>query len=291
MACGLAIGLVLAAAATWFIVALRANDIADAERELNNLSLILSEELDRRLQGLDLLQLGLIEHMQQLGIDIAGVVQATDDVFRRPPGSGAPDCRPAPHRGPLTARRRREADQLLPLLAGSGYRCPRPRLHQGAAGRNPPKTVISQPQKSKTTGQWTIYFSRRFEAPDGQLIGIVLSTIFTDYFEQLFSRVSLSDGSSFALFRGDGMLLVRYPHGGPRSRDDVRPHREFQSLACVAGSRRCQDHQHDGWQGPADCRPFRGTLPADDHRQQHHGRDPRYLAPRSSRIRCGDRLS
>ena len=53
---------------------------------------------------------------------------------------------------------------------------------------NPPKTVISQPQKSKTTGQWTIFFSRRFEAPDGRLIGIVLSTIFTDYFEQLFSR-------------------------------------------------------------------------------------------------------
>ena len=78
-------------------------------------------------------------------------------------------------------------------------------------GPDPPKTVISQPQKSKTTGQWTIFFSRRFEAPDGRLIGIVLSTIFTDYFEQLFSGISLSDGSSFALFRNDGMLLVRYP--------------------------------------------------------------------------------
>jgi hypothetical protein len=69
LACGLAVGLVLAFAAAWFIVALRANDIADAERELKNLSFILSEELDRRLQGLDLLQLGLIEHMQQLGIE------------------------------------------------------------------------------------------------------------------------------------------------------------------------------------------------------------------------------
>ena len=36
--------------------------------------------------------------------------------------------------------------------------------------------VISEPLKSKTTGQWTIYFSRRLEARDGRLIGIVLST-------------------------------------------------------------------------------------------------------------------
>ena len=53
----------------WFVAALRANDISDAERELKNLSFILSEELDRRLEGLDLLQLGLIEHMRQLGIE------------------------------------------------------------------------------------------------------------------------------------------------------------------------------------------------------------------------------
>jgi diguanylate cyclase (GGDEF)-like protein len=43
----------------------------------------------------------------------------------------------------------------------------------------------------------------------------VVSTIFTDYFEQLFSRISLTDGSSFALFRDDGMLLVRYPQAAP----------------------------------------------------------------------------
>ena len=56
-----------------------------------------------------------------------------------------------------------------------------------------------------------LFQSERIEAPDGQLIGIVLSTIFADYFEQLFSKIALSDSSSFAIFRDDGMLLVRYP--------------------------------------------------------------------------------
>jgi hypothetical protein len=53
--CGLVIGLALAAAAAWFLVESRSNDISDAKRELTNLSFILSEELDRRLQGLDFL--------------------------------------------------------------------------------------------------------------------------------------------------------------------------------------------------------------------------------------------
>ncbi len=87
---------------------------------------------------------------------------------------------------------------------------------------NAPKTFISAPLQSKTTGKWTIYFSRRFEAPDGRLIGIVVSSIFADYFEQFFASIvvdSDGDGKSdggFSLYRGDGLLLVRFPHADPK---------------------------------------------------------------------------
>ena len=191
-------------------------DIADAERELKNLSFILSEELDRRLQGLDLLQFGLIEHMQQLGIELP-------ELFKREMTSFAVHQDLAhriaglPHIAALSLH---DTDGNLINFSRSW---PAPDIDvrdrdfiKVLLGPKPPKTVISQPQKSKTTGQWTIYFSRRFEAPDGQLIGIVLSTIFADYFEQFFSKISLSDSSSFGLFRDDGMLLVRYPQAAPR---------------------------------------------------------------------------
>ena len=232
MACGLVIGLVLASAAAWFVAALRANDISDAERELKNLSFILSEELDRRLQGLDLLQLGLIEHMQQLGIDIAGIVQATDDVFRGPPGPGAPDCRPAPRRGSLIARRRREADQLLALLAGSGYRCPRPRLHQGAAGPQPAKDS-HQPAPEKQDHrpmdhlfQPEIRGARRAidrDRPQHDLHRLFRTALFQNSIErwQLLRALPRRRHAAGSL-----------PAGGSQHRDDVRPYREFQSLAC-----------------------------------------------------------
>ena len=77
---------------------------------------------------------------------------------------------------------------------------------------NAPRAVISEPLLSKTTGKSTIYFSRRFEAPDGKLIGIVVSSIVGDYFEQLFSHLALGSGDAFGIYRSDGMLLARYPH-------------------------------------------------------------------------------
>jgi diguanylate cyclase (GGDEF)-like protein len=81
---------------------------------------------------------------------------------------------------------------------------------------NAPKTFISEPSLSQTTGKWTICFSRRFESPDGQLIGIVLSTVLTDHFEHLFSQIALDGEASLTLYRSDGMLLVRHPQVVPQ---------------------------------------------------------------------------
>jgi diguanylate cyclase (GGDEF)-like protein len=214
--CGIVIGLALASAATWFLAESRANDISDAERELKNLSFILSEELDRRLQGLDLLQVGLIEHMQQLGID-------SPESFKRQMTSFAVHQDLAhriaglPHIAALSLH---DTDGKLINFSRSW---PAPDIDVRDRDfikillvPKPPMTVISEPLKSKTTGQWTIYFSRRFVAPDGRFIGIVLSTIFMDYFEQLFAGISLSDDGGFGLYRSDGMLLARFPQADPQ---------------------------------------------------------------------------
>ncbi len=65
------------------------------------------------------------------------------------------------------------------------------------------------------TGKWTIYLGRRFQAVDGQLIGIVVSTIEIDYFEHAYAQLPLTGGGSYTLYRSDGMLLARYPHVDP----------------------------------------------------------------------------
>src|SRR5215472_18752099 len=74
--CGLLLGLVLAASSVWFVTELRREDIADTERELKNIALTLAEVIDRDFAAVELVQLNLIEHLRELGID-------TPDEFTR----------------------------------------------------------------------------------------------------------------------------------------------------------------------------------------------------------------
>jgi diguanylate cyclase (GGDEF)-like protein len=216
VACGLLIGLTLACSAVLVFIQLRHDDVDDSERELKNLALTIADQVDSSLQGVDLLQLGLIGHMRELGItspesfeNEMKTFEVHQDLGRRIAGLSHIRALSLHDRnGQLINFSRawpapdidvRDRDFIRELLAP-----------------NAPESFISAPVQSKTTGEWTIYRSRRFESADGKLIGIVLATIETAYFEQIFSRISLGDGGSFTLYRHDGMLLARYPHADPK---------------------------------------------------------------------------
>jgi diguanylate cyclase (GGDEF)-like protein len=212
IACGLLLGVALAAVGAWIINDLRLDHISHEKKDLTNLSYILAEEMDRRLEVLDLLHRGLIEHMRQIGV-------ASPEALQQQMGSIE------------VHRDLRERIAGLPQIAALSLHdrhgnlinfsrsWPPPQIDARdrdfigtILAPDAPKLFIGEPLQSKTTGQWTIYFSSRFEAPDGQLIGIVVSSIPADHFEQLFSQIIVDGDGSFGLYRSDGMLLVRYPH-------------------------------------------------------------------------------
>jgi diguanylate cyclase (GGDEF)-like protein len=216
VACGLLLGLALAATGAWVIGELRSDHISHAEQDMTRMSFVLATELDRELQGIDLLAVSLIEHMRQLGIDSPDAfeqqmkpIEVHQDLARRIAG--------LPHIAALSLHDRNGT------LINFSRSWPAPQIDvrdrdfiRVLLAPNPPETVISEPVQSKTTGKWTIYFSRRFEASDGTLIGIVVSSIVGDYFEQLFAKLAVDDADAFGLYRSDGMLLVRYPHADPK---------------------------------------------------------------------------
>jgi PAS domain-containing protein len=212
---GLLIGITLAIAMTWFIVTLRHAAINDAVREMRNVALMLSEQDDRLLQSVDLVQLALLEHMRQIGIDsprkfeqMMGSEVAHRDLRDRVAGLS--------YIGSLSLH------NLRGDLLNFSRAWPPPPIN--VADRDFFRvisvpdgllTFISEPTRSVTTGKWTIYLGRRFDAADGQLIGVVLSTIEIDYFEQSFAQLPLTGGGSYSLYRRDGLLLARYPHVDP----------------------------------------------------------------------------
>lgn len=212
---GLLIGITFAAAMTWFVVTLRHAEIRDAVREMRNVALMLSEQDDRLLQSVDLVQLALLEHMRQIGInspqkfdELMASEAAHHDLHERIAGLSyigslslhnlRGDLLNFSRTWPVPPINVAHRDFFRVISAPDGF-----------------LTFISEPTRSVTTGKWTLYLGRRFEAADGQPIGIVLSTIEIDYFEHSYAQLPITGGGSYALYRRDGTLLARYPHVDP----------------------------------------------------------------------------
>ena len=70
---------------------------------------------------------------------------------------------------------------------------------------------LSVPVRNRGTGTWTFYLARKVRAPDGRMLGVLLTGLHTSYFSDYFERVALAGGSTVSLFRKDGVLMARYP--------------------------------------------------------------------------------
>ncbi|QRE75272.1 sensor domain-containing diguanylate cyclase [Methylobacterium aquaticum] len=70
---------------------------------------------------------------------------------------------------------------------------------------------IGKPIRKETDGRWTIPLSRRLAYADGTFAGVVVGTIDVGYFNALFDRLSIGDGTRIAFFRDSGELLARTP--------------------------------------------------------------------------------
>ncbi|MCO6057859.1 diguanylate cyclase [Pseudomonas sp. MOB-449] len=70
---------------------------------------------------------------------------------------------------------------------------------------------IGQPIRSRSTGDWVITVSRRFDAPQGQFAGVVAITLGVESFLRLFGKIDIGAHGAISLVTAKGQLLVRYP--------------------------------------------------------------------------------
>jgi PAS domain S-box-containing protein len=212
-------GLLLIAAvviSTWFIVSnLRSRDLADRERELENVALVLAEQTSRAFQALDTVQSGIIERMQTLGITSADDYErrmSTRDVHFMLEDKAAS----MPQVNAITLINTRG------MLINSSRSWPVVSLD--VSDRDyftalkfdaNASLFLSEPVPNRDTGAWNIHLARKFVGPDGAFLGLVLGTVDLRYFERFFGRITLSGESSITLFRNDGVLLARHPQRDP----------------------------------------------------------------------------
>ena len=71
---------------------------------------------------------------------------------------------------------------------------------------------ISRPYRSKVrSGDFSIAFSRSLSHSDGRFAGVVMGSMSLSSIDSLLKELTLGQHSAINLFRGDGILLTRYP--------------------------------------------------------------------------------
>ncbi len=209
--CGLTLIATILVSTAIMVSNLRDRALFESERELKNTALILSEQIDRSLQAVDLVQSSVIEKIQALGI------ASSEDFAHRMSGEDVHVMLKTSISGVVQA-------YAISLINADGHLInfsrswPVPEIDVAdrefftVLKSNPKLTsYISLPWHNRTDGAWTLFLARKVVAANGEFLGLVLGAIELSYFEKIFDSVSLGEGSSITLFRSDGAMLTRFP--------------------------------------------------------------------------------
>src|SRR5690348_3883900 len=193
---------------------LRDHAIAGSKQQLLATATVLAKQAARDFESVDLIEASLIEHMETLAVVSAEVYarsMASRDIhlMLEDKISGFPHI---------------EAVTLVGAdgeLINSSMTWPSPRGNVAdqdyfqALKNNPAlSTKLGRPQQDPGTGTWTISLARKFMGSDGEFLGVVVGTIKSQYFEELYRTMIRGADEWIALLRHDGVLLARFPHIG-----------------------------------------------------------------------------
>ena len=188
---------------------LRNDQIAGSEKDLESLVLVLSEQIDRTFQSIELLQRDIIERVDNLGISTpAGFAARLSDenTHRRLKDR----IRALPHVDALVL-----SDPDGRLVNFSRY-WPLPEINfAGEQVRFKSEanlvSFVAKPLRSPADGQWSLPFAHRIMSRDGKLLGSVLGVIKLQYFDDYFRSVAGTQDHSISLFDKESNLVTRYP--------------------------------------------------------------------------------
>ena len=187
------------------------NAIGASREDMANLDIVLAEELSRSMESVDLVLGEATQHIAHSGA-------ATPEEFRREMASDATHdflvnrLQALPQSSSLFL-----TDSVGNQINSSNF-WPVPPVNLGNRSffietekAAPDTLVISAPSKSWTTGNWSLFISRRIESRAGVFLGTVQATIELRYFEDLYNTISLPENGSVSIFRRDGLVLFRHP--------------------------------------------------------------------------------
>lgn len=95
-----------------------------------------------------------------------------------------------------------------------------------------PAVRVGAPVVSRSSGDWIVTLSRRFNRPDGAFGGVVLATIPVSYFQRYYERFDVGAKGVVLLAMRDGTVIMRHPtanHGTGSSMRGTPLYRHMQT--------------------------------------------------------------
>ncbi len=189
---------------------LRLRDMNDEKRELAALDLLLAEETERTMQGVDLVLTSLQQDLALDGVTTPQeFIRVESDVttyaLLKSRIVGIPQLASVNmvgFDGRLVNSSNRNPPSDVNVAGSDYYNALRDSRGSGAYLSGPVQTGH---------GTWVIYLARRIENPSGKFLGIVAAAIDLDYFENLYKALGIGGHGAVSLWRRDAMLLARYP--------------------------------------------------------------------------------
>jgi diguanylate cyclase (GGDEF)-like protein len=116
------------------------------------------------------------------------------------------------------------------------------------------KLHIGRPVHGRSSNEWVIPVSRRFNKPDGTFGGVALAGINPRYFQETYDRLELGDSSAVILMTTSGTLLVRRPFAEANVGRDMTnrvifaqlkqaPKGSIEIKTAIDGARRCGSYE------------------------------------------------
>ena len=227
---GLALVSTIALLTVVLLANLRESAISEKKIELQNLALVISEQMDRSLQAVDLVQKNVL-------------VQLNAEFISTPEEFAEKISRHETHVKLQSAISGLPHIDALTVISNGGQL-----LNYSRAWPVPPidisdrayyraftensalEYLLSEPVQNRGSGTWTVYYARKVSNKEGRFLGLILGAVELRYFEALFERVSTHKSLSLALIRRDGLLLARYPNPSNSTGMSLAANTQFREL-------------------------------------------------------------
>ena len=214
---------------------LRADAIQEVNANIGNIATVLSEQLARSIQSVDIVLTDVREQAEKQALSPE---EEFDQHIR------SPDLYEF-----LRERlgRLSQADFIAVIdrdghIANTTQHWSEPRMDvvdrdyfQHFKHENDDRLYISDLLTNRVTGARTIFVSKRIDSAHNEFRGVVLVGLSSSYFQNIYNSITPLHDQSFALLHSDGTILIRYPAAVDRSNQKMPVGSPWYKLVAAGG--------------------------------------------------------